>query len=49
MTSAYLQWLCHSGERPVARGPLVEKRHTSDFGTFWGKIVIIPYRSEQTL
>ena len=22
-TSAYLQWLCHSGERPVARGPLV--------------------------
>ena len=21
--SAYLQWLCHSGERPVARGPLV--------------------------
>ena len=19
----YLQWLCHSGERPVARGPLV--------------------------
>ena len=25
ITSAYLQWLCHSGERPVARGPLVEK------------------------
>ena len=23
ITSAYLQWLCHSGERPVARGPLV--------------------------
>ena len=22
-TSAYLQWLCHSGERPVARRPLV--------------------------
>ena len=22
-TSAYLQWLCHSGERPVACGPLV--------------------------
>ena len=21
--SAYLQWLCHSAERPVARGPLV--------------------------
>ena len=20
---AYLQWLCHSGERPVVRGPLV--------------------------
>ena len=24
ITSAYLQWLCHSGERPVARGPLVD-------------------------
>ena len=23
-TSACLQWLCHSGERTVARGPLVE-------------------------
>ena len=23
ITSAYLQWLCHSGERSVARGPLV--------------------------
>ena len=23
ITSAYLQWLCHSGERPVARRPLV--------------------------
>ena len=23
ITSAYLQWLCHSGERPVAHGPLV--------------------------
>ena len=23
ITSAYLQWLCHSGERPVACGPLV--------------------------
>ena len=23
ITSAYLQWRCHSGERPVARGPLV--------------------------
>ena len=23
ITSAYLQWLCQSGERPVARGPLV--------------------------
>ena len=22
-TSACLQWLCHSGERTVARGPLV--------------------------
>ena len=22
ITSAYLQWLCHSGERPVAHGPL---------------------------
>ena len=24
ITSACLQWLCHSGERIVARGPLVE-------------------------
>ena len=23
ITSAYLQWLCHTGERAVARGPLV--------------------------
>ena len=23
ITSAYQQWLCHSGERAVARGPLV--------------------------
>ena len=23
ITSAYLQWLCHSGERAVARGPFV--------------------------
>ena len=23
ITSVYLQWLCHSGERAVARGPLV--------------------------
>ena len=23
ITSAYLQWLCHSGERAMARGPLV--------------------------
>ena len=23
ITSAYLQWLCHSGEQTVARGPLV--------------------------
>ena len=23
ITSACLQWLCHSGERAVARGPLV--------------------------
>ena len=26
ITSACLQWLCHSGERTVARGPLVLKR-----------------------
>ena len=25
ITSACLQWLCHSGERTVARGPLVIK------------------------
>ena len=33
-TSACLQWLCHSGERTVARGPLVSPsdcRHTAIF------------------
>ena len=29
ITSAYLQWLCHSGERVVAHGPLVL------LATFW--------------
>ena len=30
-TSACLQWLCHSGERTVARGPLVlSTPHTHD-------------------
>ena len=28
ITSAYLQWLCHSGERPVAHGPLVSFMHS---------------------
>ena len=28
MTSACLQWLCHSGERIVARGPLVSFSHS---------------------
>ena len=27
ITSAYLQWLCHSGERILAHGPLVLKFH----------------------
>ena len=27
ITSAYLQWLFHSGDRPVARGPLVYYYH----------------------
>ena len=38
ITSAYLQWLCHSGERPVARGPLViENVNTSsnDHNSKW--------------
>ena len=30
-TSACLQWLCHSGERTVARGPLVFFPGFSDF------------------
>ena len=25
ITSAYLQWLCHSGERAVALGSLIQK------------------------
>ena len=28
ITSAYLQWLCHSGERPVAHGPLVKQSNS---------------------
>ena len=28
ITSACLQWLCHSGERIVARGPLVATDHS---------------------
>ena len=31
ITSAYLQWLCHSGKWPVARGPLVVKVNTCSF------------------
>ena len=30
ITSACLQWLCHSGERIVARGPLVIQNFLSD-------------------
>ena len=30
-TSACLQWLCHSGERTVARGPLVFYSPTASF------------------
>ena len=30
ITSAYLQWLCHSGERPVALGPLVNNFHRAN-------------------
>ena len=31
LTSACLQWLCHSGERIVARGPLVSKLYVPLF------------------
>ena len=31
ITSAYLQWLCHSGERPVAHGPLVSTQYPANW------------------
>ena len=34
ITSAYLQWLCHSGERAVAPGPLVIPCHIIVMGYF---------------
>ena len=37
-TSACLQWLCHSGERTVASGPLVFEHLLLDLQ---GKVVII--------
>ena len=42
ITSAYLQWLCHSGERPVARGPLViQSFYMSNNGSeeFWAMFI----------
>ena len=38
ITSAYLQWLWHSGERPVARGPLVYFNKPSFGKTFICKV-----------
>ena len=35
ITSACLQWLCHSGERTVARGPLVCFNHLFFFVSDW--------------
>ena len=37
ITSAYLQWLCHSGEQHVARGPLVYLLDNI-FIRFWTKL-----------
>ena len=34
ITSACLQWLCHSGERIVARGPLVSAKSINLFAIF---------------
>ena len=39
ITSACLQWLCHSGERTVARGPLVRIRDMMIDRTDYIKIV----------
>ena len=43
ITSAYLQWLCHSGERPVARGPLVlidyKPAGTSVTGEYYANVI----------
>ena len=35
ITSACLQWLCHSGEQTVARGPLVLKEESENLITFF--------------
>ena len=40
ITSAYLQLLCHSGERPVARGPLVIFFY---FFLFFNAIFYLPF------
>ena len=41
ITSACLQWLCHSGERIVARGPLV---HIYAQNIDWGYLLELPHR-----
>ena len=40
ITSACLQWLCHSGERIVARGPLVSAFLENDHVFFYSHSVL---------
>ena len=41
ITSACMQWLCHSGERTVARGPLVIITAASDLGVHCLSITLL--------
>ena len=44
-TSACLQWLCHSGERTVARGPLVLSSCHSDFGLKYSSLNVVLFEN----
>ena len=46
ITSAYLQWQCHSGERPVALGPLVSMLTLNSKYIFWN-LLWLSYKMPQ--
>ena len=47
ITSAYLQWLCHSGERAVAHGPLVNKMLKTSRPGWSFHVELKPFKEEQ--